>query len=1071
MNKLLQTSITTALLLASSAAHSVKVTSLQITGGDFSMAGAGGTINPTAFANITIGDYDGSAPLITGSEADYAPTSIATFAFGFFGPVATYTAATDGLNSGFAAPSGDITSGVLTLDMSAWTAWWNGTAFNQGSKSSLGAADVCVNTTCSTPIVITAYDSVASTFTATWGAVVVGGAFNGQLGSWTINGNINTLEAATINLTVDHNTLGADTVDLGLAASDAEGDTVSLVSCSTDSDPAKGTVTTGTVSNSCHYTPVADFIGTDTFTYTVTDTKDTVTGTVSVTIRDSEAPVVSLKNSLNGATNAIVKLNDTYIDEGATAVDNLDGTLIPTETGNNINIAIETPVVTPYQVTWSATDAAGNTGAATRDVYVDATGPVITVIPGPTTHEAATTYTDSAGATASDEIDNAAGYPTTLIDDSATFDSLALGAQNVTYTATDEAGNITTATRPVTVVDSTVPTVVLSPSTVQYNVNDPYDDTIIIATATDSLDGDVSASCTNNSVSVTNMTTANSFIVTYTCSDLTGNSDTALATINVVAGNPPVISLPVASPLQHEAGTTFTTPVATATDIEDGAIIVPPPTGTVDINTVGDYILTYSVIDSNSNPASVDLTVQVRDTVIPVIVLNTAGDISTINHEINTAFTDPGATVTDSFDATVTVSVTGSIDVTSLGSNGNILTYTASDASGNAATTRTLTVTIIDTTLPIVTLIGSASLTIDQNAVYTDLGATVTDNSGEVLTASCSAIDTSTVGVKTVTCSAADSSGNTGTAIRSVTVADVLAPVITLNGGDINLNLGDTYSELGATALDNVDGSITVSISGTVNTSVPGTYTLTYSATDSASNSSSTTRNVNVFDNVGPVITLNGVNPMTVNAGDSYIEPGATATDNIDGSVTVTISGSVDTSTLGSYTINYSAIDAAGTTTEITRTITVIDESTPVLTLNGIGTIFLAIGDTYTEEGAIAIDNLDGNITNNIIVTSNKPELVIPTGDSVFLNTAGTYTLTYSITDSEGQTTTADRTITIAALVDNSPEDDETTLESIGCSMTNIPSKPMDHSEWFIIAGFLGMMAVKRRKNIVKEHI
>ena len=1064
MNKLLHTSITTALLLASTAAHSVNVTSLQVTGGDFSMAGAGGTINPADFANMTIGGYDGSAPSTTGTEASYVPTSIATFAFGFFGPVATYTAETDGLNSGFAAPTGDITSGVLTLDMSAWTAWWNGTAFNQGSKSSLGATDVCVNTTCSTPIVISAYDSVASTFTATWGAVVVGGAFNGQLGSWTVTGNINTLEAATISLTVDHNSLGSDTLDLGLAAGDAEGDTVTLAACNTDADPAKGTVTTGTVSNSCHYTPVADFIGTDTFTYTVTDSKDTVSGTVNVTVRDSEAPVVSLNNSFNGATNAVVKLNNTYTDTGATAVDNLDGVLTPTETGNTVNIAIETPAVTPYQVTWSATDAAGNTGSSTRNVYVDATGPVITVNPGPATHEATTTYIDSAGATASDVIDTASGYTTSLTDDSTTFDTLTLGAQNVTYTATDEAGNITSATRSVTVVDTTPPTIVLVPSVVQYNVNDTYNDTTIVATATDSLDANVSASCTNDSSTVANMTTANSFTVTYTCSDLSSNSDTALATINVVAGNPPVITLPVLSPLQHEAGSIFTAPVATASDIEDGVIVVPPPTGTVDINTVGDYILTYSVIDSNSNPASVDLTVQVRDTVLPVIVLNTSGDISAIDHEINTPFTDPGATVTDSFDTTVTVSVAGSIDVTALGSTGNVLTYTASDASGNAAVARTLTVTIIDTTLPVVTLIGSASLTIDQDAIYTDQGATATDNSGETLTASCSAIDTSTVGVQTVTCSATDSSGNTGTATRSVTVADVLAPVITLNGSDINLNLGDTYSELGATALDNVDGSVTVNISGTVNTSIPGTYTLTYSATDSASNSSSATRNINVIDNIGPVITLNGLNPMTVNAGDSYVEPGATATDNIDGTLSVSISGTVDTSALGPNTITYTATDAAGTTTTITRTVNVIDESTPVLTLNGIGTLFLATGDTYTEEGATAIDNLDGDITGNIIVTSDNTDLIIPTGNSVILNTAGTYTLTYSITDSESQTSTADRTITVAALVSNTPDDNETTLESFGCSMTDIPSNPVDHSEWLIIAGFLGFMSIKRRK-------
>jgi len=182
-----KTAIAAALLMVSGAASAAPITQLTITGGDFAMAGAGGTINPAAFADMTVGGYDGSAPLATGTEADYAPVSIATFAFGFFGPVSIYTAETDGLNSGFAAPTGDITGNNLTLDLSSWTAYWNGTSFNQGSSSDLVPNTVCVGPACSTAIATT-YDSVTGDFTATWDAVVVGGAFNGQLASWSITG-------------------------------------------------------------------------------------------------------------------------------------------------------------------------------------------------------------------------------------------------------------------------------------------------------------------------------------------------------------------------------------------------------------------------------------------------------------------------------------------------------------------------------------------------------------------------------------------------------------------------------------------------------------------------------------------------------------------------------------------------------------------------------------------------------------------------------------------------------------------------------------------------------------------
>ncbi|WP_052503454.1 reprolysin-like metallopeptidase [Lacinutrix sp. Hel_I_90] len=68
---------------------------------------------------------------------------------------------------------------------------------------------------------------------------------------------------------------------------------------------------------------------------------------------------------------------------------------------------------------------------------------------------------------------------------------------------------------------------------------------------------------------------------------------------------------------------------------------------------------------------------------------------------------------------------------------------------------------------------------------------------------------------------------------------DTIAPVITLIGSaTINLLVGDSYNDQGATATDNVDGNITSSIvtTGTVNTTVAGTYIITYNVSDAAGN-------------------------------------------------------------------------------------------------------------------------------------------------------------------------------------------------------------------------------------------
>jgi len=78
------------------------------------------------------------------------------------------------------------------------------------------------------------------------------------------------------------------------------------------------------------------------------------------------------------------------------------------------------------------------------------------------------------------------------------------------------------------------------------------------------------------------------------------------------------------------------------------------------------------------------------------------------------------------------------------------------------------------------------------------------------------------------------------------------------------------------------------------------------------------------------------------------------------------------------------------------------DSTKPVITLNGSSTVTVNLGSTYTELGATATDNIDGNITSKIKVSSN-----------VNTNTEGTYTVTYTVTDNAGNTATANRTVKV----------------------------------------------------------
>ncbi len=160
-------------------------------------------------------------------------------------------------------------------------------------------------------------------------------------------------------------------------------------------------------------------------------------------------------------------------------------------------------------------------------------------------------------------------------------------------------------------------------------------------------------------------------------------------------------------------------------------------------------------------------------------------------------------------------------------------------------------------------------------------------------------------------------------------------------------------------------------------------------------------------DTTAPVITLNGSATMTVNVGGSFTDPGATATDNVDGDLSsnIVVTGSVNTNSVGTYTLNYNVSDAAGNAAaQVSRTVNVVDGTAPVITLNGAATINLTVGDSFTDPGATATDNVDGNLTSSIVVTG-----------SVNTGSVGTYTLNYNVSDAAGNAATqVSRTVIVS---------------------------------------------------------
>ena len=181
--------------------------------------------------------------------------------------------------------------------------------------------------------------------------------------------------------------------------------------------------------------------------------------------------------------------------------------------------------------------------------------------------------------------------------------------------------------------------------------------------------------------------------------------------------------------------------------------------------------------------------------------------------------------------------------------------------------------------------------------------------------------------------------------------------------------------------------------------------TSTSSLTILVSSDQTITASFSLIDVILPAITLTGSSTIELTIGNTFTDPGATATDNIDGDLTSSIitSGTVDTSSTGSYTISYSISDATGNSASVTRTVVVNKDTTaPMITLTGSSTVYLGSGITFTDPGATATDNIDGDLTSSII-----------TSGTIDYSKTGTYSITYSVSDIVGNSASVTRTVVV----------------------------------------------------------
>ncbi|MGL6008947.1 MAG: immunoglobulin-like domain-containing protein, partial [Culicoidibacterales bacterium] len=239
------------------------------------------------------------------------------------------------------------------------------------------------------------------------------------------------------------------------------------------------------------------------------------------------------------------------------------------------------------------------------------------------------------------------------------------------------------------------------------------------------------------------------------------------------------------------------------------------------------------------------------------------------------------------------------------------------------------------------------------------------------------------------------------------TVREDDRPIITGATNTI-INVGDTFDVLegiSAKDIENVDLTDRIVVSGDVDTQTIGTYTIDYSVSDDKGNTATVERQVEVIAvNVPPMI--QGIENTTIQLNHWFdAMEGVTATDVEDGDLTnrIQVEGYVDYTVEGVYTITYIVVDDNMNETRIERQVEVVKTNT-LPEIHGVENLKIKQNEYFEPLMSVyATDVEDGYLYN------------ITTSGEVNMNIVGDYQLTYSVTDSDGNTTTVERTITVVS--------------------------------------------------------
>ena len=410
---------------------------------------------------------------------------------------------------------------------------------------------------------------------------------------------------------------------------------------------------------------------------------------------------------------------------------------------------------------------------------------------------------------------------------------------------------------------------------------------------------------------------------------------------------------------------------------------------------LGDTTVIWTASDSSGNISTGNQLVTVTDTTAPEIsqLENIIAEATSVNENI-VNLDEP--LTSDIQELTIYKDAPGVFPI-----GDTLVTWIVTDDTGNHSIA-TQTVTIVDTTIPTLTL--PEDLTVEAASfqeTLVDIGQAEADDISGISSIGNNAPDVFPLGSTVVTWSTTDNHHNTISAEQTITVVDTTVPTIITPQNIVREAVNPTlnFIQLGELVASDSVGIESISNDKPI-TFQFGSTTVTWTVTDTSGNTSQATQVVTIIDTTAPDVSApSDIVAEATDLSNNVIELGdATAYDIMN--VASITNDAPEFFPVGETIVTWTVTDSSGNSSTATQTVTIIDTITPSITTPDSITAEATSADSNTVELGIAIYN---DLVDISSITNDAPEF-FPVGETI---------VTWTVTDSSGNSSTATQTVTI----------------------------------------------------------